>query len=88
MPGTPLPPAGIPGILPSAMRYPRLIVISGVALQAKLPAFAPHQQHPIGAAMWGVASGAAFYFQRCVLIDIGPALFRVTVHASLRAGLI
>lgn len=67
-----------------AMGHTGLVVIPGVALQAKLPPFTPHQQHAVGAAVRGVASGATLHFRRRVLIDIRPALLRMAVHATLK----
>ncbi len=66
-----------------SMGHARLPVKSGVTLQAKLAAFAPRQQHPVSAAMRCMAGSAAFNLQRRMLIDIGPAFFRVTADASL-----
>ncbi len=71
-----------------AVRHACLIVVSGMALQAELPPFAPHQQHAIGAAVRGMANGAAFYLQRRVFMDEWPALFRVAVDAGLRIRLV
>src|SRR6185437_4337399 len=67
-----------------AMRYSRLIVVSGVALQTKLAAFAPHQQHAVGAAVRCVARGATFHLHRRVFINVRTTLLGMAVHATLK----
>ena len=66
----------------AAVRHAGLIMEPGVALQAKLPPLAPYQQHAVGAAVRGMARGAALHFHRRMLIDVRPALFRVAVHTG------
>src|ERR1700686_1901599 len=55
---------------------------TGVALQAELAAFAPHQQHVVGATMRIVAGNATLHFHRGMLEDKRPAL----LHMALDAG--
>jgi hypothetical protein len=56
---------------------------AGVALQAELPPFTPHQQHAIGAAVGIVADHASFHPHRRVFIKIRSALFHVALDAGL-----
>ena len=66
------------------MGHTRLHVESGMALQAKLAAFAPHEQHAVRAPMRGVARGATLDLRRWMLIDKGPAFLGMTIHAGLK----
>lgn len=70
-----------------AVRNRGLGVETGMALQAKLPAFAANQEHAIGGAMRVVAGNAAFDFYRRMLVNKRPALFDVTVHAGFETRL-
>ena len=66
----------------TSVRNPQLPVERGVALQAKLSPFAPHQQHSIRAAVRIVADDATFNFHRRMLEDVRPAL----LHVALNTG--
>ncbi len=56
-----------------------LPVEASVTLQAQLTPFAPHQKMRVGAAVRGVAGGAAFHLHRRMLVE-------VRAHASRRGS--
>jgi len=58
---------------------------TGVALQAQLASFTPHQKHAVGAAMGIVASRAALHLHRGVLVNVGPALFLMAIQAAVKS---
>ncbi len=70
----------------AGMRHPGLCVESGVALQAELPPFTPHQQHAIGAAMGIVADDATRNPHGRVFINKGATLLHVALNAGLPIG--
>ena len=70
----------------AAVRSRGLGVEAGVALQAELPAFPPHQHEVIGAAVGIVADHAAFHPHGRMLINVGPALLHVALDAGLPVG--
>ena len=72
----------------SAVRHGSLRMESGVALQAELTAFAPHQEHPVATAMRVVAGDAAFHFHSGMFIDERTPFFDVTIHTGFRARII
>lgn len=72
----------------AAVRNPLLCVVSGMALQAELAAFATHQKHAIGASVRIVAGNASFHFDRGMLVDKRPALLRMAIHAGFRSWLV
>lgn len=72
----------------ASVRNTGLRVKPGVALQAELPAFAPHQQHAIGTAVRVVADHASFHLGRRVLEYIRPAFLDVALHASFRTRMV
>ena len=66
------------------MRGFRQQVKPGVALQAKLPAFTPDQQHPVRGPVRTMAGYAAFDFRRRVLMHKGSAFLNMALGACLR----
>jgi len=72
----------------SSVRHSGLVVKAGVALQAKLAAFAPDQHHAIGIAVRTVAGGATLHFERRVLVNVRPTLLCMTVNATLEIRLV
>ena len=58
-----------------------------MALQAQETFFAPHQEHPVDAAVRSVTGRAAFHFDGRVLEDERTALFHVALRARLPAAL-
>jgi hypothetical protein len=71
-----------------AVRNLRLRVKSGVALQAQLAAFAPHQKHAIGTSMRVMAGNASFDFYGRVLEYKRPALLHVALDAGFRSRIV
>jgi hypothetical protein len=70
----------------AAMGNSWFVMKSGMALQAELSPFAPHQQHAIGAAVRIVASGTAFHLHRSVLVNVRAAFLLMAVHTALKIG--
>ena len=68
----------------AAVRYCALRVESGMALQAEMAGFAPHQEHVVGAAVGIVTGDAPLNFHRGMLVDKRPALLHVALHAGFQ----